>query len=136
MVHSEGVCAMAPFSNMGKRMKAGDTLLIPIITNDYYVVVCWGNSKQVAKVLKRQGYPEGEDIVQLDCNRGQTFSREGCPPIIALPNRPKTNDEIGTLAHEAVHAVEAIFDAIGQPKCDEVFAYGVGAIVREVLNIK
>jgi hypothetical protein len=51
-----------------------------------------------------------------------------------MPEYPKTPEQIGTLAHEAVHAIDYIFTAMGQNDYGEVFAHSVGAVVREVLN--
>ena len=52
-----------------------------------------------------------------------------------MPRFPKTGAEIGTLSHEAVHAIHHVFDMIEDPYRDtEIFAHSVGAIVRGVLK--
>lgn len=51
-----------------------------------------------------------------------------------MQNKPKTMEEIGTLAHEACHAIENIFEKIREPMGGEVFAHSVGAVVREGLK--
>jgi NADPH-dependent curcumin reductase CurA len=40
-------------------------------------------------------------------------------------------DVYATLSHEAVHAIDFIFNAIGSKDRDEVFAHSVAAIVRK-----
>lgn len=67
-------------------------------------------------------------------SRGVCFHNEECHPVIGMLSFPKTPDEIGTIAHEAVHAVEDIFDKIGEKTGEEIYAHCVGAIVRKVLS--
>jgi hypothetical protein len=110
---------------------------VPILNNQWKAIVCWGKPSEVIKVLKAWGYPKDE--FQANCfdrNRGVCFMNPDCHPVIALPRKPRTAEEYGTLAHEAVHAVESIFESINQPIGDELFAHSVGAIVRETLKQK
>jgi hypothetical protein len=110
---------------------------IPILNNEYKVVVCWGNPSQIAKVLQAYHYDDADLIYvskALENRRGVTFRRDRCFPVIALPKRPKTPEEIGSLAHEACHAIKEIFDFIQEKEIDEVFAHSVGAVVRAVLG--
>lgn len=111
-------------------------IIIPIINNEYKVIVCWGNSKQIEKVLNDWGHKRDDTRSQLTDRRGICFYAKDCHPIIALPHRPKTPAEIGTLAHEASHAVMNIFEKLGEESSDEVFAHSVGAVVRETLKTK
>ena len=111
---------------------------IPILNDEYKIIVVLGGAKEIGRVLKAYHYPE--DITHYDLEqmlidmRGRTFYHKGCYPIIALPKKPKTPEQIGTLAHEAVHAVEHIFNSIQEESRDEVFAHSIGAVVREVLK--
>lgn len=111
---------------------------IPILNEEYKVIVVFGGAGEIGKVLKAYHYPEGlthydlEDML-IDM-RGRTFYNKKCYPVIALPKKPKTPEQIGTLAHEAVHAVEHIFESMHEESRDEVFAHSVGAVVREVLK--
>jgi hypothetical protein len=108
-------------------------IIISILNSEYKTVVCVGDEKVVEQTLKRWGYEDIGDI-KWGARRGLTFSNSSCHPVIALPNIPKTEEELGTLAHEAVHAIEAIFHHIGERSTGEVFAHSVGAIVRETLQ--
>ncbi len=113
---------------------------IDILNSEYKVIVVFGGAKEIGKVLKAYHYPE--DITHYDLEqmltdmRGRTFYHKSCYPVIALPKRPKTPEQVATLAHEAVHAIQHIFESIGEPSRDEVFAHSVGAVVRKVLETK
>lgn len=107
---------------------------IPILNDEYKVIVCFGSPKKVEKVLKSWGHKPEDTKSSLLGNRGVCFYSEGKHPVIALPHKPETATEIGTLAHEAVHAIEDIFTKINQPLNGEVFAHSVGAVVRGVLK--
>lgn len=109
-------------------------LKIPILNNEYSVIVCWGNDKEIKKVINSWHKGNADLLSSLSGRRGVTFYKQGCHPIIALPSFPKTPEEIGTLAHEAVHAISNIFRMIEQDSAEEVFAHSVGAVVRNVLN--
>lgn len=122
---------------MGKGIMKNE-LRVSILNSEYKVIVVFGGAKEIGKVLKAYHYPE--DITHYDLEqmlvdrRGITFYHKNCYPIIALPKKPKTAEQIGTLAHEAVHAIQHIFESIGESSRDEVFAHSVGAVVREVLK--
>jgi hypothetical protein len=111
-------------------------LIIPILNDEYKVIVTYGNPDKIAKVLKAWGHQEHAAMGNAKDNsrRGVCFYTKGCHPVIAMPRKPKTPTEIGTLAHESVHAIEYIFEAISQPMGGELFAHSVGAIVRGVLK--
>lgn len=110
------------------------TIPVPILNNEYKVIVCWGNPNHVSKVLKSYGHKPDTTSLFSGTNRGMCFYSDGCHPVIALPVFPKTPENIGTLAHEAIHAVEDIFIKIRQPIGGELFAHSVGAVVRIVLQ--
>ena len=127
------------FKRLKKAIKLGGNkeIVIPILNNQYKVVVCWGDSEYILKVLHAYYYDDADlKLVKeaLENRLGVTFKRGKHYPIIGLPKAPETPQEIGTLAHEACHAVKEIFDAIEETSIDEVFACSVEAIVREVLT--
>lgn len=112
-------------------------IIISILNTEYKVVVCFGEPDQIKKTMKAWGHDEIKDVFMTDGGegrRGVCFYTKNCHPIIAMPEYPKTPEQIGTLAHEAVHAIDYIFTAMGQNDYGEVFAHSVGAVVREVLN--
>ena len=107
------------------------TIRVPILNVEYKVIVCWGTPAYVAGVFRRYHYPP--QLIGTDGFRGRCYYHKGCFPIILMSARPSTSALIGTLAHEAVHAVDWVFDMIEEKRSDEVYAHSVGAIVREVL---
>lgn len=121
---------------MGKA--APNRVRIPVINDQWAVVFCWGDTDDVADALFAWGYPTPERVAAkcFDGHLGVTFHTEGCPPVIAMPCRPRSPQHIGVLAHEAVHAVEDVFAAIGEERGrdSEIFAHSVGAVVRGALE--
>lgn len=109
---------------------------IPIFNNEYKVVVCWGNAKFITSVLKEWHHTHDMETVKSKCltTRGVCYYGERVHPVIALPKRPVTPEEIGTLAHEATHAISDIFDKLSEDYKDECYAISVGAVVRETLR--
>jgi len=113
--------------------KKNKEIVVPILNDEYKVIVCWGDSKHIEKVLKSWEHKPDNTTSSLIDKRGACFYSKDCHPVIALPRKPKTPEEIGTLAHEATHAVSNIFEKLDERNYDEVFAHSVGAIVRKVL---
>lgn len=109
-------------------------IVIPILNDEYKVIVCWGTPKIIAKVLKSWHYPKEDVTSSLMDMRGVCYYNPQCHPVIALPDKPKTAQQIGTLAHEAVHAIENIYQKISEVPSGELFAHSVGAVVRKVLS--
>lgn len=109
-------------------------IVVPILNDEYKIIVCWGDSKYINKIVKSWKHERDDVNEQLLNRQGVCFYAKECHPIIALPKKPKTSEEIGTLAHEAVHAVTNIFDKIEETSNDEIFAHSVGAVVRGVLK--
>lgn len=107
---------------------------IPILNYEYKTVVCWGNDDFVLKVIDAWGHDK--KYFDKENYRAQTFMTRHCVPVIALRAKPSTPDEIATLCHEAVHAVDYIFDSIGDDNRGELFAHSIAAIVRKVLKEK
>ncbi len=120
-----------------QKTKTNKEIRIPILNDEYSVIVCWGDIKYIEGVLKAWGHGlDGMKSKTFIHSRGATFYYENCHPIIVLIRKPKTPEEIGTLAHEACHAVVNIFNKISELEYDEVFAHSVGAVVRKVLSTK
>jgi hypothetical protein len=110
-------------------------IAISVLNDEYKAIFCWGNPDEVQKVMKKYHYPEESLKLANFPGRGACFYCDGCPPIITMPKKPQTPTEIGTLAHEAVHAVLDILKKIGEDGgCEEVVAHSVGAIVRKVMS--
>jgi hypothetical protein len=110
-------------------------IVIPILNNEYKVIFTWGKPEEIKKVIKSWHHNELATIGAIEDRRGVTFHTYGCHPVIAMPRKPKTPTEIGTLAHEATHAVHYIYDMLGEEyRNSELFAHSVGAVVRGVLK--
>ena len=108
---------------------------IYILNNEYKVIVFFGTIKKLKKVLRKFRYPKNIDVENMVANkRGVCFHSQNRHPVIAMPKKPETPAEYGTLAHESVHAIDFIFDAIGQYDRGEAFAHSVGAVVRGALT--
>jgi hypothetical protein len=109
--------------------------IIPVLNSEYKVIFTWGNPEEIGKVLKSWGHKEHAVLGGVEDRRGVTFHSMGFHPVIAMPRKPKTPTEIGTLAHEATHAVNYIYDMLGEDyRNSELFAHSVGAVVRGVLK--
>lgn len=72
---------------------------------------------------------------ETENRRGVTFKQSRCYPVIWIDANLPAHDAIGTLSHEAVHAVAYIFSDIDETlHHSEIYAHSVGAIVRETLK--
>ena len=102
---------------------------IPILNDEYSVWVIWGEIKNRQKWLRK--YFDDDSICldkYKDC-RATTHRKIDTNPVI---NMNINKDYYGTLAHEAVHAINDIFEYIGDDNRGELFAHSVGSIVRRV----
>jgi hypothetical protein len=106
-----------------KKMKTN--IEIPIINNEYKVLVSWGSLEDSKRFMKGWGHTVLHSQERLDGFRGNTYYDAQCHPVIVLPHFPVTPAEVGTLAHEAVHAVLNVFDKLDERSYDEVFAHSV-----------
>lgn len=120
-----------------KTHKTITNVVVPILNNEYKAIVCWGDSKTVRKIMCGWGYEHTLKYIEDERKdrRGATFYGVRLHPVIVLPKYPKTADQIGTLAHEALHAVYNVFDLIEETnRAEEIVAHSIGAIVRTVLQ--
>lgn len=110
--------------------------MVPILNDEYKVVVVISSDhNHIWRILKSWGNDEitKEEVAESMHNRrGCCFYHERCHPVIVVPG-VDTPEEIGTLAHEATHAIFNIFGKIDERSYDEVFAHSVGAIMRVIL---
>ena len=103
---------------------------VNILNDEYKVVVCWGTTGFITKIARSYHYTDNEFPID---GRGKCYYHKGSYPMVVLPRQPKTSEEIGTLAHEAVHAIDYIFGYLEETRATEIHAHSVGAIVRKVL---
>ena len=119
---------------MKDKKETVEEIIIPILNNEYKVIVCFGSPKEIKKVLRKWGHHPADIVLDVEGRRGICYHTKNCHPVIAMPSFPKNAKEIGTLAHEAIHAIGYIFRMIEQDSAEEVYAHSVSAIIRTVLE--
>lgn len=107
---------------------------VPILNEEYFVLVSWGNQKDaIPWLLENTGF---DDITKkfLNTGRGHYFKSElyHCLPIIYVNVPVKGTEFWATLSHESTHAIECIWKHIGEDGHYEVYAHSCAAIVRAV----
>jgi hypothetical protein len=108
------------------------------ILNDTYKVYVYIGDRILAnkKISKYLNEPYKEWIQKN--NRGKSIYYEKIHPIIWIDGNLDYMTGIGTLSHEAVHAVSSIMDYLAMDCRDlsgnEFLAHSVGAIVRKTLQ--
>lgn len=107
---------------------------IPIFNDEYAVHIVWGD-KNLAERMYKKVMPTRIDLLRLENNRGVCFYERGYHPFIYVSALPNDKHFFATIAHEAVHAIEHIFNAIGQPLGEEIFGHCVGAVVANVEHL-
>lgn len=116
------------------------SVTVPILNHEYKVVVCWGDTKHLRKNLLDHHYDPDHVTKsfieeQTEKRRGVTIREYRCYPTIWVDADLPAPEAIGTLAHEAVHAVDFVMEALEENIYhSEIFAHSVGAIVREAVD--
>ena len=111
---------------------------IPILNNEYWVYVCIGKDyEELSRKLVRHfgdKYDENIDPETFKNKRGRILKKNSFIPYIFVNlNYCKTKNLFyATLAHEACHAIDEIFNMIGDNNRDELFAHSVSAVIRGV----
>jgi len=109
---------------------------VPILNDEYWVYVCVGRDySDLTKKLEKHFDDIHDSNLAPDAfwdKRGRILRKKGYAPYIFVNlNTCKTKNEIfATLAHESCHAIDEIFNMIGDNNRDELFAHSVGAVVR------
>lgn len=103
-------------------------IIVPILNDDYYVIVAIGNAKHCRMVAKKHKQKLGP--IKDGSARGWAFHRRSGHPLIWLLKPPITAQYVGTLSHEAVHAITYIWAATADDTSSEAFAHSVGEIGR------
>ena len=123
--------------NTGKTKKIQNKkIVVPIFNDEYKVIVCWGSKDFMENILKENKHDYEDEDLEFNGFDGICFSSSEEDDVIILKEPPTTPHSIGILVHEAVHAINNIFDLIGEKSRDEAYAHSVSAIVREVLSFK
>lgn len=110
-------------------------ITIPLLGTEYKVRVLIGSDIHDArkKALKFVSAESANHLLS-ETNRGYYIGEEGRNPLIWINTKTSgKNEYLGTVAHEAVHAVFRVYELIGEEVQNaEVFAHMVGTVVREV----
>jgi len=105
-------------------------LKVAILNDEFFVTVLLGN-KEMAKKAMLCNYPDMDTEV-FENTRGCYVCWHMQIPIIWIGLSPKDPHFYATVAHEAIHAIDFIFDEIGETAATEVYAHCVGAVVAKV----
>ena len=106
---------------------------VPILNSEYWVDIYWNCNEKKALEIARENF-EDENINRNDLRdlRGWSMCRPKYCPMIWLNLPAGDKHFFSTLAHEACHAVDDIWTAVGEGQSHEVYAHSVGAIVFAV----
>lgn len=92
--------------------------------------------EQLAKYFEEYEYINILNDIKSKIVFGSTY----CLPkgvLVYMPNRPKTDEDYGTLAHEILHAVFNITEKVGieySPEGEEVYTYLMQALMQAALK--
>lgn len=106
---------------------------VPILNTEYSVFVAVGD-KEKALTWARSMFTMVHDYDVEDV-RGCYWAEHGKKPLIWIDLLENTPHFYATVSHEAVHAIQHIFDEIGETHSKEIFAHSVGAVVAAVEDL-
>jgi len=107
---------------------------VNLINHEYWVAVYIGRDfKKVEKRILKHFEGNRPDDMEMENFRGKCWMRSGFAPFIFVNTKYcKTNIKIcATLAHEAFHAIEHIFETIGESYKGEIPAHSISIILKE-----
>ena len=119
---------------MGRDVRVPFTYItVPILNDDFSVIVSWGDEAEAYPYLKKfTGTDEFIHILEKSEAVFWTSEKHTCLPVMYIKVSPDDIIFMSLVAHEAVHCIDCILDAIGEGKTKELVAHSVGAIVRAV----
>ena len=113
-------------------MKNITVVEVPILNEEYWVYVVWGEIAKVVKYMQKHFEDVYIEEPEFENYRGRTWHRVHFNPVIHMHLEPGDKHFWGTLAHEATHAVDYIWETIGETHYGEAYSHGVGAVVHAV----
>jgi len=115
-------------------MKKFNHIRVPILNDEYWVDVVWGGKPEDWWKFSRKKFKDVTiPLSWFDDKRGQVLRRKDFNPLIVMQISQDDKHFWATLAHEAVHAIDEIWEMISEnAKRHEVFAHSVGAVVAAV----
>jgi len=102
---------------------------VPILNEEYSVYVLWGSPEKARNWLAKYFGDKSLTVEDFAGWRGRTFYKRECMPVIWVSTHKYF---WASLAHEAVHAIEYIWEYVGEKDVREIYAHSVGAVVRAV----
>ncbi len=105
---------------------------VPILAGKFFVEVFWGNKEEGLKKIRK--HFDDRPLDSFDGYLGKTYHTPGYFPAIFIAATKRNKDFCGIVAHEAVHAINYIWEDIGETSKDEAFAYAVEAVVVSVMK--
>lgn len=112
-------------------------ITVPILTEEYKVVVLLGEKKDLIKPIARYGGLTEEQAKEdfIGCGICFNFFSKNCHPLIAVDTSLKVEIGLATLAHEASHAMNYIEDYLNlRDSGGEFHAHGIASVVRHCLK--
>lgn len=110
---------------------------VPILNDSYKVYVYLGNKNRANEAICKYLGITGE--LFLEENRGKCIYKKGFHPCIWIDSALPYQEAVGTLAHEAIHAVSDVMDYLSMDARDtsgnEFLAHSVAAIIRKCLKL-
>lgn len=105
--------------------------IVPILTDEYHIVVLIGVPKKMVQEISRYtGLSKEEVWKDLDHCRGRSYNTlPNRSPLVVVNGTLPAVSAIATLAHEASHAMDFISDFVGIHD-GEFKAHGIGRTVR------
>jgi len=124
----------------GKKVKAPPFIKIEFgCVQDYGVYVIISNDIKIIINWLRSWLSDDISEKDFEGTRGICFRYNESWPVICLPYFPKTSREMGTLSHEAFHAVYGVCERIGialNGASEEIFSRMISHVVTTVLDNK
>lgn len=106
---------------------------VPILNDEYWATVCWGECDADAWKFLKDNTDDSANPCDID-GRGAMWAHEGWKyqPVIYISLPISDTRFFSTLAHEACHCINVLWEKLGERSKEELFAYSVGAIVYAV----
>ena len=107
---------------------------VPILNDEYWITVCWGDWGETAKKYIRSITEPNMDFGGIEASRAMFYASTNFSfmPVILMCIPLKDKHFFSSLAHESVHVINELWKHLEEPSKEEVFAYSVGAIVYAV----
>ena len=111
---------------------------VSILNDSYKVYVYLGDKNKSERAIQK--YLGIKDELFSEENRGRCVYKRKFHPCIWIDSSLPYQEAVGTLAHEAIHAVSDVMDYLEMDARDtsgnEFLAHSVAAIIRKYLKVK